>query len=162
MPDRSIESDFLFTLFEVQRLLRLFADKQASRYGLNRAQWAVLAKLERTEGLKQADVAELMEMQPITLTRLIDKLCKAGLIERRGDETDRRINRLYLTAASRPLLAQLAVLRGEITRAALADISLSDAHRLIAQLETVKNNVRNALQGNAPIDSEKTKERHYG
>ncbi|WP_438276013.1 MarR family winged helix-turn-helix transcriptional regulator [Nitrobacter sp.] len=162
MPDRSIESDFLFTLFEVQRLLRLFADKQASRYGLNRAQWAVLAKLERTEGLKQADVAEMMEMQPITLTRLIDKLCKAGLIERRGDETDRRINRLYLTKAARPLLAQLAVLRGEITRAALADISLSDAHRLIAQLETVKDNVRNALQGNAPTNSEKTKERHYG
>jgi MarR family transcriptional regulator for hemolysin len=162
MPDRSIESDFLFTLFEVQRLLRLFADKQASRYGLNRAQWAVLAKLERTEGLKQADVAELMEMQPITLTRLIDKLCKAGLIERRDDETDRRINRLYLTAAARPLLARLAVLRGEITRAALADISLSDAHRLIEQLQTVKDNVRNALQGNAPIDSEKMKERHYG
>ena len=162
MPDRSVDSDFLFTLFEVQRLLRLFADKQASRYGLNRAQWAVLAKLERTEGLKQADVAELMEMQPITLMRLIDKLCKAGLIERRGDETDRRINRLYLTGAARPLLAQLAVLRGEITRAALADISLSDAHRLIEQLQTVKDNVRNALQGNAPIDSEKMKERHYG
>jgi len=122
----------------------------------------VLAKLERTEGLKQADVAELMEMQPITLMRLIDKLCKAGLIERRGDETDRRINRLYLTGAARPLLAQLAVLRGEITRAALADISLSDAHRLIEQLQTVKDNVRNALQGNAPIDSEKMKERHYG
>jgi MarR family transcriptional regulator for hemolysin len=162
MPDRSIDSDFLFTLFEVQRLLRLFADKQASRYGLNRAQWAVLAKLERTEGLKQADVAELMEMQPITLTRLIDKLCKAGLIERRGDETDRRVNRLYLTQAARPLLTQLAALRGEITQAALADISVSDAHRLIEQLETVKDNVRNALQGVGHIDNSKAKEQRYG
>jgi MarR family transcriptional regulator, transcriptional regulator for hemolysin len=162
MPDRSTDSDFLFTLFEVQRLLRLFADKQASRYGLNRAQWAVLAKLERTEGLKQADVAELMEMQPITLTRLIDKLCKAGLIERRGDETDRRINRLYLTKAARPLLAKLAVLRSEITRAALADIGVSDAHRLIEQLEAVKDNVRNALQDGRHVDSEKAKEQRYG
>ncbi|WP_439923266.1 MarR family winged helix-turn-helix transcriptional regulator [Nitrobacter sp. JJSN] len=162
MPDRSTDSDFLFTLFELQRLLRLFADKQASRYGLNRAQWAVLAKLERTEGLKQADVAELMEMQPITLTRLIDKLCKAGLIERRGDETDRRINRLYLTKAARPLLAKLAVLRSEITRAALADLSVSDAHRLIEQLETVKDNVRNALQGGALVDSDNAKEQRYG
>ena len=162
MPDRSIDSDFLFTLFEVQRLLRLFADKQASRYGLNRAQWAVLAKLERTEGLKQADVAELMEMQPITLTRLIDKLCKAGLIERRGDETDRRINRLYLTRAARPLLTQLAALRGEITQAALADISVPDAHRLIEQLETVKDNVRNALQGVGHVDNNKAKEQRYG
>jgi MarR family transcriptional regulator for hemolysin len=162
MPDRSTDSDFLFTLFELQRLLRLFADKQASRYGLNRAQWAVLAKLERTEGLKQADVAELMEMQPITLTRLIDKLCKAGLIERRGDETDRRINRLYLTKAARPLLAKLAVLRSEITRAALADLSVSDAYRLIEQLETVKDNVRNALQGGALVDSDNAKEQRYG
>ncbi|GAB1717242.1 MAG: transcriptional regulator, MarR family [Nitrobacter sp.] len=162
MPDRSIESDFLFTLFEVQRLLRLFADKQASRYGLNRAQWAVLAKLERTEGLKQADVAELMEMQPITLTRLIDKLCKAGLIERRGDDTDRRINRLYLTRAARPLLAQLAALRGEITQAALADIAIADARRLIEQLQTVKDNVRNALQGVGHIDNSKAKEQRYG
>jgi MarR family transcriptional regulator for hemolysin len=162
VPDRSTDSDFLFALFEVQRLLRLFADKQASRYGLNRAQWAVLAKLERTEGLKQADVAELMEMRPITLTRLIDKLCKAGLIERHGDETDRRVNRLYLTRTARPLLAKLAALRSEITRAALADISASDAHRLIEQLETVKDNVRNALQGGGHVNDDKTKERRYG
>lgn len=159
---RSIDNDFLFALFEVQRLLRLYADKQASRYGLTRAQWAVLAKLERTEGLKQADVAELMEMQPITLTRLIDKLCKAGLIERRGDETDRRVNRLYLTKTARPMLVKLAALRGEITRAALADISVPDAHRLVEQLETVKDNVRNALQDSEHVSNNKAKEQHYG
>jgi MarR family transcriptional regulator for hemolysin len=96
-----INVDFLFALFEVQRVLRLYADKEARRYGLTRAQWAVLAKLERTEGLKQTEIADLMEMQPITLTRLIDKLCDAGLIERRSDETDRRVNRLYLTEAAR-------------------------------------------------------------
>jgi MarR family transcriptional regulator for hemolysin len=162
MPDQSTAGNFLFALFELQRLLRQFADRQASRYGLNRAQWAVLAKLERTEGLKQADLAELMEMQPITLTRLIDKLCKAGLIERRGDETDRRVNRLYLTEAAGPLLAKLAALRSEITRAALADISAPDAGRLIAQLETVKDNVRKALQGDEHFDNERTKERRYG
>ena len=158
---RSIDSDFLFALFEVQRLLRLYADKQASRYGLTRAQWAVLAKLERTEGLKQADVAELMEMQPITLTRLIDKLCHAGLIERRGDETDRRVNRLYLTKTARPLLAKLAVLRSEITRAALADISVPDAHRLIEQLKIVKDNVRSALQDGGHVNN-KAKEQPHG
>ena len=157
---RSIDNDFLFALFEVQRLLRLYADKQASRYGLTRAQWAVLAKLERTEGLKQTEVAEMMEMQPITLTRLIDKLCQAGLIERRSDETDRRVNRLYLTKPARPMMAKLAVLRSETTRAALADISVPDAHRLVEQLETVKDNVRNALQGGGQTN--KMKEHHYG
>ena len=79
------------------------ADRQAARYGITRAQWAVLAKVERTEGLKQSELAEQMEMQPITLTRLIDKLCDNGWIERRGDETDCRVNRLYLRRAARPL-----------------------------------------------------------
>lgn len=78
-------TDFLFVLFETQRMLRLYADKLAVRHGITRAQWAVLAKLERTEGLKQSELAEMMEMQPITLTRLIDKLCDNGWIERRGD-----------------------------------------------------------------------------
>jgi MarR family transcriptional regulator for hemolysin len=55
-----LNSDFLFALFETQRMLRLYADKLAARYGITRAQWAVLAKLERTEGLKQSELAELM------------------------------------------------------------------------------------------------------
>src|SRR5258708_7549083 len=140
-----INVDFLFALFEVQRMLRLYADKQARRHGLTRAQWAVLAKLERTEGLKQTEIADLMEMQPITLTRLIDKLCDAGLIERRSDENDRRVNRLYLTEAARPLMAKLAILRGEITQTALASLSNAETHRLVAQLESIKDNVRESL-----------------
>ncbi len=102
-----VDMNFLFTLGELQRLVRAYADKQAARYGITRAQWAVLAKVERNEGLKQSELAEQMEMQPITLTRLIDKLCDNGWIERRGDETDRRVNRLYLRKAARPLLGKL-------------------------------------------------------
>jgi MarR family transcriptional regulator for hemolysin len=155
-----INVDFLFALFEMQRMLRLYADKQARRYGLTRAQWAVLAKLERTEGLKQTEIADLMEMQPITLTRLIDKLCDAGLIERRSDDTDRRVNRLYLTEAARPLMAKLAILRGEITQTALASLSNADTHRLVDQLESIKDNIREALcAGGQPT---KIKEPRYG
>src|ERR1700741_1901148 len=97
----SVDANFLFTLGELQRLMRAYADKQAARYGITRAQWAVLAKIERTEGLKQTELAELMEMQPITLTRLIDKLCDNGWIERRNDESDRRANPLFLKKAAR-------------------------------------------------------------
>src|SRR5213075_1380513 len=86
----SVDMNLLFTLGEVARMIRAYADKQAARYGITRAQWAVLAKVERAEGMKQTELAEQMEMQPITLTRLIDKLCDNGWIERRGDETDRR------------------------------------------------------------------------
>jgi len=107
MTRGSVDMNFLFTLGEVQRLVRAFADKEAARFGITRAQWAVLAKVERNEGMKQSELAEQMEMQPITLTRLVDKLCDNGWIERRGDETDRRVNRLYLKKAARPLLGSL-------------------------------------------------------
>lgn len=163
MPGSNV--DFLFALFETQRLLRLYADKQARRYGLTRAQWAVLAKLERTEGLKQAEVADAMEMQPITLTRLIDKLCEMDLIERRSDGTDRRIKRLYLTETARPLMAKLAGLRSEITHTALAGMTAADTHRLVTELESVKDNLRDALQATAQpnkIQTIKIKEPHYG
>jgi MarR family transcriptional regulator, transcriptional regulator for hemolysin len=160
MTHGSVDMNFLFALGEVQRLMRAYADKEASRYGITRAQWAVLAKVERIEGMKQTELAEQLEMQPITLTRLIDKLCENGWIERRGDETDRRVNRLYLKKAARPLLGKLAGLKSEITATALEGISPADAERLVSQLESVKENVRNALQS---IDAQlPKKEQRYG
>src|SRR3979411_2733646 len=114
MPRRSVDMHLLFTLGVWQRLVRAYADKQAARYGITRAQWAVLAKVERAEGLKQTELAEQMEMQPITLTRLIDGLSDNGWIERRSDDSDRRVNRLYLRKAARPLLAKLSGLRSEL------------------------------------------------
>jgi MarR family transcriptional regulator, transcriptional regulator for hemolysin len=156
----SVDMNFLFALGEVQRLMRAYADKEAARYGITRAQWAVLAKVERTEGMKQTELAEQLEMQPITLTRLIDKLCDNGWIERRGDNNDRRVNRLYLKKAARPLLGKLAGLKSEITAAALAGISPTEAERLVAQLESIKENVRNALQS---IEAQlPKKEQRYG
>ncbi len=110
-----MDANFLFTLGELQRLLRAYADKEAARFGITRAQWAVLVKVERSEGMKQTELAELLEMQPITLTRLIDKLCDAGWIERRSDATDRRVNRLYLRKAGRALLGRMSGLKSELT-----------------------------------------------
>ena len=156
----SVDADFLFTLGEVFRLIRVYADKEAARYGITRAQWGVLAKVERSEGMKQTELAELLEVQPITLTRLIDKLCDAGWIERRSDETDRRVNRLYLKKAARPLLGKLAGLRSELTATALEGISPADAHRLLTQLDQIKENVRNAIQ--SPAGEPSRKEQRYG
>src|SRR6201997_3921868 len=160
MTHDNVDMNFLFTLGELQRLMRAYADKAAARYGITRAQWAVLAKVERTEGMKQTELAEQLEMQPITLTRLIDKLCDNGWIERRGDETDRRVNRLYLKKAARPLLGKLAGLRSEITATALDGIPPADAHRMLTQLEEIRENVRNAIQNH---DGEAArKEQRYG
>lgn len=159
MTHDTVDMNFLFTLGELQRLMRAYADKAAARYGITRAQWAVLAKVERTEGMKQTELAEQMEMQPITLTRLIDKLCDNGWIERRGDDTDRRVNRLYLREAAKPLLAKLAGLRSEITSTAMNGIAAADAQRLLVHLEDIKENVRNALQC---LCEEQRKEQRYG
>jgi MarR family transcriptional regulator for hemolysin len=141
--------DFIFALAETHRLLRSYAAKEVAACGLTRNQWAVLAKVERCEGMKQADLADLLEMQPITLTRLVDRLCDSGLLERRLDATDRRVNRLHLTAAARPLLIELAVLRGDITKTALAGLDATSIQLLVAQLDQVKSNLREAVQGGA-------------
>ena len=159
MTHDSVDTNFLFVLAELQRLMRAYADKAASRHGITRAQWAVLAKVERSEGMKQSELAEQMEMQPITLTRLIDKLCDNGWIERRGDHTDRRVNRLYLKQAAKPLLAKLARLKSELTATALDGIAPADTQRLMTQLEDIKENVRNALQS---LCEEQRKEQRYG
>ncbi len=161
------QEDLLFALFEVQRLVRQYAEREVRKFGITRAQWAVVAKLERYEGLKQAELAELMEMQPITLTRLIDRLCEADLIERRSDPDDRRVNRLYLRPAARPLLDLLHDVRAEVMRTALGRMPRADVRRLVGDLETIRNNVRAALQCDVQGE-EKTsqkdskKERRYG
>ncbi|MCG6205748.1 MarR family transcriptional regulator [Rhodopseudomonas sp. HC1] len=159
MTRGSVDQHFMFTLAEVQRLLRAYADRQAARHGITRAQWAVLAKVERCEGLKQSELAEQMEMQPITLTRLIDKLCDNGWLERRSDDSDRRVKRLHLRKAARPLLGKLAGLRSELTATALAGISPADAQRLLTQMETIKENVRTAIQS---CTDQTRKEQRYG
>lgn len=151
-------NDLLSSLFETQRMLRLLADKEARQFGMTRAQWAVLAKVDRNEGQKQAELADAMEMAPISLTRLIDRLCDSGLIERRSDDTDRRIKRLYLTEAARPLVAKLAVLRADLMSVACEGLSETEMHGLVDHLETIKDNIRAALN---PAAS-KTKEQAYG
>src|SRR6516164_11596657 len=99
--------ELAFAINDVARLLRTYADHEARRFGMTRAKWAVLARLDRFEGLKQAELAEMLDLQPISLTRLLDGLADNGLIERRPDPNDRRGNRLYLTPAARPLLERL-------------------------------------------------------
>ena len=77
--------------------MRTYIDQCAREHGMTRAQWGVLARLERQEGMTQAEMAETLEIQPISLVRLIDRLCQHGLVERRPHPRDRRANRLYLT-----------------------------------------------------------------
>src|SRR2546430_2419818 len=110
MRPRNPRREFAFVLNDVARLLRTYADQRARRLGITRAQWAVMARLEHAEGLKQSELAEILDLQPITLTRLIDRLCANGMVERRPDPNDRRAKRLHLTPLARPLMDRLAEL----------------------------------------------------
>jgi MarR family transcriptional regulator for hemolysin len=157
MPYRSQNREILFTISDVGRLLRTYADQKARRFGQTRAQWAVLLRLERREGLKQSDLAEDLDIQPITLTRLVDRLCDNGLIERRPDPNDRRAKRLYLTPAARPLLDRIESQVEELAEKVLAGVDPSAVGVLLTQLKLARENLRQAIANKTPQD-----EKRYG
>jgi MarR family transcriptional regulator for hemolysin len=133
-----------FLLHEVARLLRRRFEQNARDSGLTRSQWQVLAYLANNEGINQSGLADLLEIEPITLGRIIDKLQTRGLIERRPDPSDRRAWLLHLTSTARPKLSQLRRL-GEVTRGeALAEVPEADTERLLKTLQTLKANLTNA------------------
>jgi MarR family transcriptional regulator for hemolysin len=144
MRPRSPQREFAFLINDVGRLLRTYADQQARQFGMTRAQWAVLARLEYAEGLKQSELAELLDLQPITLTRLVDRLCANGLIERRADPSDRRAKRLYLTAQARPLMNRLADLGENIMATVLEGLDAAKVEQMTANLSGVRDNLRAA------------------
>jgi len=159
MPNFSIERDLAFLLSDAARLLRTCADQEARHFGMTRAQWAVLFRLQRAEGLKQSELADLLEVQPITLTRLIDRLCDNGLIERRSDPNDRRAKRLFLTPAAKPVLERLTAVTEEMMARVLAGLDRPAREATVAALDAIKANLRQMLEERA--DSE-TLEQHYG
>jgi len=158
---RSNNRELAFAINDVARLLRTFADHAAGRFGMTRAKWAVLARLDRFEGLKQTELAEMLDLQPITLTRLLDGLANNGLIERRPDPDDRRAKRLFLTPAARPLLERLTALGEGLMETALAGLEPSNVDALLGRLTTVKENLRKAIQ-KQHTDKQTGLERHYG
>ncbi len=136
--------EILFQLADVARTMRTYVDQRAREHGMTRAQWGALARLERQEGMTQAEMAEALEVQPITLLRLIDRLCEQGLVERRPHPHDRRANRLYLTDKGRATLARMAPLGKEVTGDILAAMPERDVSELLRALLVVKGNIRSA------------------
>jgi MarR family transcriptional regulator for hemolysin len=137
--------EIAIALTDVARMLRTYADQRARQFGISRAQWTVLLRLDRSEGLKQSELAEILDLQPISLTRLLDRLSDNGLIERRPDPNDRRANRLYLTPAARPLLEQLAALGEELMETVLQNVDAAAQEQLLRDLGFMKDNLRVAI-----------------
>jgi MarR family transcriptional regulator for hemolysin len=108
--------DLLFLLHDVARLLRVDADKRARQHGMTRAQWGILIWLERQPGISQKELAEILEVEPITVARLVDRLEARGMVERRPDPRDRRIWRLHLLPPAHSVLHEIDEQRADMTR----------------------------------------------
>ena len=145
MPAQPMNREFAFTIMDVARMIKTYADQRARQFGISRAQWAVLVRIDRSEGLKQSELAEILDLQPISLTRLLDRLADNKLIERRADPNDRRANRLFLSPAARPLLEQLADLGEDMMATVLDGLDAKTIERTLRDLERVRENLRAAI-----------------
>ena len=139
-----------FVIHDVARLLRKRFEQLSRDSGLTRSQWQVLAYLERNEGIHQSGLAELLEVEPITLGRLVDKLQEYGLVERQPHPSDRRIWLLRLTARAKPKLAELRLLGDETRSEALFGIAEADREHLLKTLTTLKANLTSACSSPSP------------
>ena len=108
-----------FLMADASRLFRRAFDARARELGITGQQWRVLVTLARQPGMNQGAAAELLEVEPITLSRMVDRLQEAGLVERRSDPCDRRAWRLHLLDAAIPLVEQMRAVANNILEEAL-------------------------------------------
>lgn len=128
-------------LAQVSRLIRRSFDERARAIGATRPQWQVLSILKRNAGINQGNLAEILEVEPITAGRMIDRLQEAQLVERRPDPADRRAWRLFLTEKGEQLAEQLRPLALETFELALEGISEPERDELMAMLARIRVNL---------------------
>ena len=115
-----------FEIAETAHAMRKAFDRRAVGLGVTRAQWKVLFRLERFPGLRQVELADMLDIEPITLCRIVDRLEEGGLVERSRDPSDRRAWRLHVTVKSQPLIAKLHHVADEMIAQAFAGIDPKD------------------------------------
>ncbi|WP_338465594.1 MarR family transcriptional regulator [Novosphingobium sp. ZN18A2] len=136
-----MRNNIAFLSTDVGRLLRKRFDAVARNFGVTGPQWRVLVHLDRTPGINQGTLADRLEVEAITVGRMIDRLEKAGMVERRPDPTDRRAWRLYLCEEAQPLLGQLRDCAEEVMRDALTGFDDAEHEKLLEMLERVRSNL---------------------
>jgi len=136
---RNISLGFLMS--DITRLFRKHFDRRATAFGMTRAQWRALKWLNESEGMHQSELAEQLEMEPIAIGRVIDRLELAGFVERRADPADRRRWRLFLTRQARAVLDDLEKISLELRNDAFKGISSSELKRMRLLLERMKGNL---------------------
>jgi MarR family transcriptional regulator, transcriptional regulator for hemolysin len=142
---------FGYLLNDVTLLFRKHFDRRAVKFGLTRAQWRATKMLYHREGLRQTELAEYLEMEPIAVGRVIDRLQAAGFVERRPDPKDRRAWRLYPTEQARGVIADMEDIARGLRRDATQGIALEDMEQCMAVLNRIKENLQ-ALDQPASAD----------
>jgi len=137
-----------YLISDVARMMRTVFDRRVRRLGLTRAQWLVLTRLHRRPGASQSELAEMLEVEKATAGRMIDRLERNGWVERRADATDRRVNRLYLTAEANRVQVSLRAISEQTVDDALVSLSADDR----SQLTVFMNQVKTTLQAMTEID----------
>lgn len=143
MPD---QPDLLFLLHDIARLLRVAGDRRARAHGMTRAQWVILWRVQQQPGLSQKELAEIMEVEPITVARLVDRLAARGMVERRDDPGDRRIWRLHLLPPALPVLSEMHGEREEVARLLTAGQTPEALEQVRRSLIAMKANVLGDLR----------------
>lgn len=133
-----------FLIHDVQRLMRKRFETRASGLGLSSAQWRLMVRVAKEEGISQARLAELLEIEPISVSRLVDRMEEGGWIERRADAADRRVRMIFPTAKASEAYAEVKSLAGEVYEQSLAGVSLEHRRVLIKALEAMAENLADA------------------
>ena len=137
-----------FEISETAHALRKAFDRRACGHGVTRAQWKVLFRLERQPGLRQIELADMLDIEPITLSRIIDRLEEAELVERVADPSDRRAWRLHITAQAQPLVEKLHAIADEMIAEAFAGIDPKEIEITREVLGRVRENASHVAQLN--------------
>jgi len=141
MENCKTEQSIGFLVSEVARLMRRDFDDRVRALGLTLAQWRALANLARFEGCSNVQLADQLEIKPITLTRQIDKLVAAGLVRREADTEDRRVVRLYLTEQAQPVLKIMRDKALETRSKSLSGVNQAEYEQVFAILQRMKENL---------------------
>ncbi len=138
------KTSFGYLVTDLTRLMRKQFDRRAIRFDLTRAQWRALKRVHHGEGITQNELAEFLEMEPIAVGRVIDRLQKAGFIERRADPRDRRVWRLHLLPKAHAVVDDMEQIASELLRQAQRGVSAAEMKSMMSVLARMKDNL-NAL-----------------
>jgi len=133
--------ELLFEINETAHAIRRAFDQRAASLGVTKAQWRVLARLKREPGLRQVELADKLDVEPITLCRIVDRLEEAGLVERHRDPSDRRAWKLELTDKAEPVVTRLRELVREFSSEILGSMGPAGVENLRAELKEVRAKV---------------------